>query len=191
MYSQRICHLFARFLLIIAAVVLTNACQFQNEPGLPKSYLSENWEQLRFVCETPTGSVAEIKWSNPDQKIVEQKAYHFLPIPFNKGFVQLENQAEGEILPAILLSEPVRSGDVIETEILCAFNYQNQNENQTILILLPEDQDRNYLGTLNFDHLLTTHDPLRFGIESWFANAFGMQSGRSFRWIPPEQIVAD
>lgn len=165
--------------LLFLSTVLMMSCTEKNDyTSIATTSKSGNYVA---VIEIPSGTNKKIEY-NPqsnkfemDKKDGVDRVIEFLPYLGNYGFIpstlsDTKQGGDGDPIDVLVLTEALKTGDVIEILPLALFKLMDENQEDFKIIAVPKDQNLNVLNVTTYEELGKKHPVAVEILKLWFTN---------------------
>ncbi len=169
---------------------LLSACKPEKQTD-PLSLPAFGENGVNVVIEIPAGTSRKNEFNKitgefePAEKI--EPLIDFLPLPGNYGFIpstelKTESGDGGKTLSALVISENLPAGTVLEMIPIAALVLEESGYMETKIIGVPADPAKRIIQATNFEHLLINYNMAQNIIQNWFLNYKGLGKISLIRW---------
>lgn len=138
-------------------------------------------EIVNYIVEIPAGTNQKIEYDpsakqfKVDRINGKKRIINFLPYPGNYGFIPSTfsnplNGGDGDALDALLLSEALKTGTVIEVRPIAIFKLLDKGEKDYKIICVPVDKTQRTINVSSFEQLKLNYPKALAIVETWFLN---------------------
>lgn len=164
--------------VFIIALLFIN-CTKEIDAYSLSTYNSEG--NLNFYVEIPAGTNKKYEFDTEAKKLIinkidnKDRIIKFLPYPVNYGFIpstksKKENGGDGDALDALLLSESIVKGTVVEVAPIGVLRLIDNEEEDYKILCVPVDESRKLLNISSMEELAKKHPAALKILELWFLN---------------------
>lgn len=171
-------------LIVLIIAILIFACSNQQSDNvLNHQYkiVQMKDSEAQIFIEIPVGENS-IFQLNENYRLDSIGDFEFLPSPVNIGFMPFFQETEIARFPAILLAIRLGYGKQIPTEIIGSFSYEVASQLEEYLLMVPTNHSISIVPDLSFTDFITIYDPIKFQLQNWFSQRYGLGKVSNFRW---------
>ncbi len=164
------------------------SCSKQDYYSIP---LYSNEHRLQAVIEIPSGTSYNIDYCHKSNRFkftsglanLNSEKVH----PFNIGFIpsttiQSGSSDPGSPLKVIILSEPMKTGSIVEVLPLGIVSARHDNKVSNLIIAIPFSSKARIIEAENYSELISMYPGMIKSIEAWLCQGDSLTDRTNFNW---------
>ena len=162
-------------------IILAFSCGNHTTTDYYKTPLYSSQNILNAIVEIPAGTNKKFEYNKTtksfeiDKKNGKDRVINYLPYLGNYGFIPSTFSdpklgGDGDALDVLILSESLKTGDIVEITPIAMLKLIDDNEIDYKIIAIPVDKKQQIIKTQNYTDFSKKHPSIKKIIEFWFLN---------------------